>query len=41
MMKVSELILFTLFFSVLSGIGFTAGFYFFVGICQLLRRVIG
>ncbi|WP_158784643.1 sodium:solute symporter [Pantoea sp. BAV 3049] len=40
MKKVSELIMFTLFFSVLSGFGLTAGFYCFIGVCQLLWRVI-
>lgn len=41
MKKVSELIMWTMFFSVLGGIGLTAGFYCFMGVCQLLWRIIG
>ncbi|MGO3396471.1 sodium:solute symporter [Serratia proteamaculans] len=40
MKKVSELIMFTLFFSILAGIGLAAGFYCFVGTAALIGRVI-
>lgn len=41
MKKLSELIMFTLFFSTLSGIGLTAGFTCFIGVSKLLLKVIG
>ncbi|NIG74704.1 sodium:solute symporter [Klebsiella sp. Ap-873] len=40
MKKISELALFTLFFSNLSGLGLTAGFFCFIGVAQLLGRVL-
>ncbi|CAI2419478.1 Uncharacterised protein [Serratia liquefaciens] len=40
MKKVSELIMFTLFFSSLTGLGLAAGFYCFVGTAALIGRVI-
>jgi hypothetical protein len=40
MKKVSELIMFTLFFSSLAGLGLAAGFYCFVGTSALIGRVI-
>lgn len=41
MKKVSELVMFTLFFSSLTGIGLTAGFYCFIGVFKLLWRIVG
>ena len=41
MKKVSELVMFTLFFSSLTGIGLTAGVYCFIGVCKLLWRIVG
>lgn len=41
MKKVFELIMFTLFFSSLAGIGVTAGFYCFVGTAALIGRAVG
>lgn len=40
MKKVSELAMFTLFFSSLSGLGFTAGVCCFFGIARLLARTL-
>jgi hypothetical protein len=40
MKKVSELVVFTLFFSSLTGLGFTAGVCCFVGIARLLTRTL-
>lgn len=40
MKKISELIMFTLFFSSLAGIGLAAGLYCFVGTAALIGRVI-
>lgn len=40
MKKFSELVMFTLFFSSLSGLGFTAGALCFFGIAKLLVRII-
>lgn len=40
MKKVSEVVLFTLFFSSLSGLGLTAGFFCFLGVAELLGRVL-
>ncbi|EMY0668513.1 MULTISPECIES: sodium:solute symporter [Serratia] len=40
MKKVFELIMFTLFFSSLAGIGVTAGFYCFVGTAALIGRAV-
>ncbi|NEG58227.1 sodium:solute symporter [Pantoea agglomerans] len=41
MKKVAELVMFTLFFSSLAGMGLTAGFYTWMGVLVLLREVIG
>lgn len=41
MRRVFELILFTLFFSILGGFGITAGFFCFYGVASMLRGVIG
>jgi len=40
MKKVSELVMFTLFFSTLAGYGLTAGFFCFIGLAHLLGRVL-
>lgn len=40
MKKVTELVMWTLLFSSLSGIGFTAGFYCFIATARLIARVI-
>lgn len=40
MKKISELVMWTLFFSLLTGIGVTAGFYCFIGTAKLIVRVI-
>lgn len=40
MKKVCEVVLFTLFFSSLSGLGLTAGFFCFLGVAELLGRVL-
>jgi hypothetical protein len=40
MKKVCELVSFTLFFSSLSGLGLTAGFFCFLGVAELLGRVL-
>ena len=41
MKKVCELVMFTLFFSSLTGLGLTAGFYTWIGMLVWLREVIG
>lgn len=41
MKKVAELVLFTLFFSSLTGLGLTAGFYAWIAVLVWLREVIG
>lgn len=41
MKKFAELVMFTLFFSGLTGLGLTAGFYTWVGVLVWLREVIG
>jgi hypothetical protein len=41
MKKVFELVMFTLFFSSLSGLGFTAGAFCFFGVARLIARTIG
>ncbi|WP_455853158.1 sodium:solute symporter [Pantoea endophytica] len=41
MKKVAELVMFTLFFSSLSGLGLTAGFYSFIGVSRMLWGMIG
>ncbi len=41
MKKVAELVMFTLFFSSLAGMGLTAGFCSFIYTAKLLARVIG
>ncbi|KLW33700.1 sodium:solute symporter [Enterobacter hormaechei] len=40
MKKISELMMWSLFFSLLTGIGLTAGFYCFIGTVKLIARVI-
>lgn len=40
MKKISELVMWTLFFSLLTGVGLTAGFYCFIGTAKLIVRVI-
>lgn len=40
MKKVCELVMFTLFFSSLSGLGLTAGFFCFIGVARLLGRIL-
>ncbi|MGW8665715.1 sodium:solute symporter [Serratia ureilytica] len=40
MKKVLELIMFTLFFSSLTGFGLAAGFFSFLGTAELIGRVI-
>lgn len=40
MKKVAELVMFTLFFSSLAGLGLTAGVLCFFGVAQLLGRVL-
>ncbi|KZQ05958.1 sodium:solute symporter [Enterobacter roggenkampii] len=40
MKKISELMMWSLFFSLLIGIGLTAGFYCFIGTVKLIARVI-
>jgi len=40
MKKISELMKWSLFFSLLTGIGLTAGFYCFIGTVKLIARVI-
>jgi|GEM_PF-894929 len=40
MKKVSELVMFTLFFSSLAGLGFTAGIFCFIGVARLLARIL-
>ncbi|HAT3456162.1 sodium:solute symporter [Citrobacter sp. Cpo142] len=40
MKKVSELVMFTLFFSSLSGLGFAAGVCCFFGVARLLARIL-
>jgi len=39
--KVAELVMFTLFFSSLTGLGLTAGFFCFIGISHWLKGMIG
>ncbi|EEP9438272.1 sodium:solute symporter [Salmonella enterica subsp. enterica serovar Reading] len=39
MKKVSELVMFTLFFTGLAGLGFTAGVFVFVGTARLIAEV--
>lgn len=39
MKKVFELVMWTLFFSTLSGVGLTAGFYVWIGVLVWLREV--
>lgn len=41
MKKASELVMFTLFFSSLTGLGFAAGVCCFFGISRLLARTLG
>ena len=41
MKKVAELVLFTLFFSSLAGLGLTAGFYTWIGVLVWLREESG
>lgn len=41
MKKVCDLVMFTLFFSSLTGLGFIAGVLSFFGIAELIGRVIG
>lgn len=41
MKKVSELVMLTLFFSSLSGLGLTTGFFAFIGVARLIARLIG
>lgn len=41
MKKFAELVMFTLFFSSLAGMGLTAGFYCFIGACQWLKGMVG
>ena len=41
MKKVAELVMFTLFFSSLAGLGLTAGFYVWIGVLVWLREVMG
>ena len=41
MKKVAELVMFTLFFSSLAGLGFTGGFYSFIGVSRMLWGMIG
>lgn len=40
MKKVCDLVLFTLFFSSLAGLGFTAGVLSFFGIAELIGRIL-
>ncbi|MBG6246998.1 MULTISPECIES: sodium:solute symporter [Symbiopectobacterium] len=40
MKKVSGLVMFTLFFSSLAGVGLTAGFYCFIAVAHLLSRLL-
>lgn len=40
MKKVAELVMFTLFFSCLAGIGLTAGFYCWLGVPELIVGAI-
>lgn len=41
MKKLSELITWTLFFSVLGGFGASAGFFCFIGVAHVLGRMLG
>jgi hypothetical protein len=41
MKKVAELVLFTLFFFSLTGLGLTAGLFAWIGVLVWLREVIG
>ncbi|WP_191923163.1 sodium:solute symporter [Pantoea agglomerans] len=41
MKKVCELVMFTLFFSSLAGLGLTVGFYSFIGVASMLWGMIG
>ncbi|HAK1936752.1 TPA: sodium:solute symporter [Salmonella enterica] len=40
MKKVFELVMFTLFFSSVAGMGLTAGFFCFIGIARLITEII-
>lgn len=40
MKKIIELVIFTLFFSSISGLGLTAGFFCFIGVARLLGRAM-
>lgn len=41
MKKIAELIMFTLFFSSLAGLGLMGGVFCFIGVARLLARVLG
>lgn len=40
MKKVCDLVMFTLFFSSLAGLGFTSGVFFFFGVAKLIARAL-